>query len=70
MILDSWPNPSSSSNAGYSATLGKGASTRTIGRTTALMAGLAAAARPMLTPRITAIENPANKRNSVAAISC
>ncbi len=70
MIFDSWPKPSSNSSAGYSATLGSGANTRTIGRTTALTAGVAAAARPMLTPRITAIENPANRRNSVAAISC
>ncbi|MGY2937558.1 hypothetical protein ACVWZ6_007160 [Bradyrhizobium sp. GM6.1] len=47
-----------------------GASTRTIGRTTALIAGLAAAAMPKLTPSTTAIAKPANNRIRVAAISC
>ena len=70
VILDSWPKPSSNSSAGYSATLGSGANTRTIGRTTALTAGLAAAASPMPTPRTTAIENPANSRNRVIPTAC
>ena len=47
-----------------------GASTRTIGLTTALTGGLTAAAMPMDTPSTTAMAKPANNRNSVAAISC
>ncbi len=70
MILDSWLKPSSSRKAGYSATFGSGASTRTIGLTTALTGGLTAAAMPMDTPSTTAMAKPANNRNSVAAISC
>jgi hypothetical protein len=47
-----------------------GASTRTSGFTTALIAGLTAAARPMVTPSPTAMPKPANSRTKVAAISC
>src|SRR3954471_15656064 len=70
VIFEAWSKASSNNSAGYSATFGTGASTRTTGFTTALTVGLTAAARPRPTPSTTAMEKPANSRNSVTTISC